>query len=75
MLMKLFLTWPGWLNNVPVDDELKLGCRRFIDDVVDGCSLAKAVDVSIILLAVIFPSRPRLSWTDEVVVDDGSSCG
>lgn len=59
--MKLLPTWPGWLIDVPVVDESKLGWRRIVDDVIDGSALASVLDALMILFVVMYPSRPGWS--------------
>lgn len=70
MLMKLSLTWPGWLIDFPVGDRPKLRWPRIVITVADGSTLARDVGALMILLMVMYPIRSGWSAIDDVIGDD-----
>lgn len=67
MFIGLLPSWLGSLNDVPVDDELKLDCSRIVgtvnvinvvDVVLDWCALTRAVKLLVTLLMMTCSSWP-----------------
>lgn len=58
MFMGLLSSWPGSLIDVPIDDEPRLDCCRIFHVVFEGSLLAKVAEVLMILLVVMYASRP-----------------
>lgn len=50
MLVKLFSSWPEWLNDFLVGNETELGWHRIVDVSVDGFTLARVLDALMIFL-------------------------
>lgn len=61
MMVGLFPSFPGSLNEVLIDVDLNLDCHRSVDVVVDGSPLAKVFKVLMTLWVVICSSRPARS--------------